>query len=43
MHSNSVKKLSRRESLFWKMVVLALIALVAFLLATIQGWMAPIS
>lgn len=42
MYSSSVRKLSRRESLFWKMMLLAVIALVAFLLTTIQGWLAAI-
>ncbi|HKI59585.1 MAG TPA: hypothetical protein VKA23_01005 [Mariprofundaceae bacterium] len=36
------QKISRRESLFWKMLLLVVIALLALLLTTVQGWMFPL-
>lgn len=36
------QKMSRREALFWKLLLLVLIALLSFLMTTVQGWMFPL-
>jgi len=36
------QKISQRESLFWKMLLLLMIALLSLLLTTVQGWMFPL-
>ena len=36
------QKISRKEALFWKMVLLLLIAVLALLITTVQGWLFPL-
>jgi len=36
------QKVSRREAMAWKVLLLASIALLAFLFTTVQGWLFPL-